>query len=57
MTTGYLIIFIEKSTNILIKRKASERLVARGVSWASPLNIFLRYFSASDVNILIVFRF
>lgn len=57
MTTGYLIIFIEKSTNILIKRKALERLVAKGVSWASPLNIFLRYFSASDVNILIVFRF
>lgn len=57
MTTGYLIIFIEKSTNILIKRKAPERLVAKGVSWASPLNIFLRYFSASDVNMLIVFRF
>lgn len=57
MTTGYLIIFIEKSTNILIKRKASERLVAKGVSWASPLNIFLRYFSVSDVNMLIVFRF
>lgn len=57
MTTGYLIIFIEKSTNIFIKRKASERLVAIGVSWASPLNIFLRYFSASDVNMLIVFRF
>lgn len=54
MTTGYLIIFIEKSTNILIKRKASERLVAKGVSWAY---IFLRYFSASDVNMLIVFRF
>lgn len=51
MTTGYLIIFIEKSTNILIKRKASERLVAKGVY------IFLRYFSASDVNMLIVFRF
>lgn len=57
MTTGYLIIFIEKSTNILIKRKASERLVAKGVSWASPLNIFLGYFSASGVNMLIVFRF
>lgn len=57
MTTGYLIIFIEKSTNILIKRKASEGLVAKGVSWASPLNIFLRYFSASAVNMLIVFRF
>lgn len=57
MTTGYLIIFIEKSTNILIKRKALERLVAKGVPWASPLNIFLRYFSASDVNMLIVFRF
>lgn len=57
MTAGYLIIFIEKSTNILIKRKASERFVAKGVSWATPLNIFLRYFSASDVNILIVFRF
>lgn len=57
MTTGYLIIFIEKSTNILIKRKASERLVAKCVSWASPLNIFLRYFSASDVNMLIVFKF
>lgn len=55
MTTGYLIIFIEKSTNILIKRKALERLVPKGVSWASPLN--LRYFSASDVNMLIVFRF
>lgn len=57
MTTGYLIIFIEKSTNILIKRKASERLVAKGVSWASPLKKILRYFSASDVNMLIVFRF
>lgn len=57
MTAGYLIIFIEKSTNILIKRKASERLVAKCVSWASPLNIFLRYFSASDLNMLIVFRF
>lgn len=51
MIFGYLIIFIEKSINILIKRKVLERLVVKGVY------IFLCYFFVFDVNMLIVFRF
>lgn len=57
MIIGYLIIFIEKSINILIKRKVLERLVVKGVLWVFLLNIFLCYFFVFDVNMLIVFRF
>lgn len=57
MIIGYLIIFIEKSINIFIKRKVLERLVVKGVLWVFLLNIFLCYFFVFDVNMLIVFRF
>lgn len=57
MIIGYLIIFIEKSINILIKRKVLERLVVKGVLWVFLLNIFLCYFFVFGVNMLIVFRF